>query len=358
MGDNTKLALLLATELKVRIPELKMPSNAPIWFQNFYPVLMDSINSGVDATVEKIATGFNDCVTELEQQVTDLKQELGKSNKELASLKDSIQDKQLKSEEQNVRINSIEESVDKNESYSRRNNLIFGNIVVDKDKNQSCEAIIRDICENHLAISTEKAKSMNFIRCHFLNRKQNKTCSIIASFESFADRTLVWERRRKLSATQMYISEDFPLAISKRRNKLRPILKKASQSNDYQRKISMKGDKIIFNGVPHGVEDLATLPEYINPRTLSERKTENTLVFGGILSEYHELSNFFKCNIKHRGKTFNCVEQSFQWSKAMLLGTTEQQALFSVPQTQHDRNISARMFLDLIRKNGWLQKIS
>ena len=169
MGDNTKLALLLATELKVRIPELKMPSNAPIWFQNFYPVLMDSINSGVDATVEKIATGFNDCVTELEQQVTDLKQELGKSNKELASLKDSIQDKQLKSEEQNVRINSIEESVDKNESYSRRNNLIFGNIVVDKDKNQSCEAIIRDICENHLAISTEKAKSMNFIRCHFLN---------------------------------------------------------------------------------------------------------------------------------------------------------------------------------------------
>ena len=126
MGNNTKLALLLATELKVRIPELKMHSNAPIWFQNFYPVLMDSIYSGVDATVEKIATGFNDCVTELEQQVTDLTQELGKSNKELASLKDSIQDKQLnfnlKSEEQNVRINSIEESVDKNESYSCRNN--------------------------------------------------------------------------------------------------------------------------------------------------------------------------------------------------------------------------------------------
>ena len=57
-----------------------------------------------------MATGFNDCVIELEQ-ITDLKQELGKSYKEFSTLKDSIQDKQLRSDEQNVRINKIEESV-------------------------------------------------------------------------------------------------------------------------------------------------------------------------------------------------------------------------------------------------------
>ena len=84
-----------------------------------------------------------------------------------------------------------------------------------------------------------------------------------------------------------------PIAISKRRNKLRPIMKKASLSNDYQRNVSIRGDKLIYNGVPHGVDDLAALPNTINPRTVSEKKTDSALVFGGVLSDCHELSNFF-----------------------------------------------------------------
>ena len=51
---------------------------------------MESIYREVNTTVEKMATGFNDCVIELEQQITDLKQELGKSYKELSTLKESI----------------------------------------------------------------------------------------------------------------------------------------------------------------------------------------------------------------------------------------------------------------------------
>ena len=93
------------------------------------------------------------------------------------------------------------------------------------------------------------------------------------------------------------------------------------------------------------VLQLATLPENINPRTLSERKTEDTFVFGGILSEYHKLSNFFKYNNKHRGKTFNCVEQSFQWSKEMLFGDykTASAVLSSTNPTQQknlNKNVS------------------
>ena len=78
----------------------------------------------------------------------------------------------------------------------------------------------------------------------------------------------------------------------------------------------MRGDKLIYNGVPHRADDLAAFPNLINPKTLSEKKTDSALVFGGSLSDHHELSNFFKCSAKYKGKTFNCVEQCYQWSKA------------------------------------------
>ena len=148
------------------------------------------------------------------------------------SLRDSILDKQSADDEQNILINTIQDSVEKNESYSRRNNLIFGNI--GKEDQRSCDIIVRDICVNHLSLSTESVSAMNFVRCHYLRQKPtDRTTSIIVRFESFNDRSKVWECRRKLAPTKLYLSEDFPIAISKRRNKLRPIMKKASLSNDY-----------------------------------------------------------------------------------------------------------------------------
>ena len=315
MSDNRNLELLVATEYKVSPPEMKIPLNTPNWVQNFYPQLMITIYNGFNSVMEKMVGGFNDCLVDMQKQITDLSKALEKSNKELTSLRDSILDKQSADDEQNILINTIQDSVEKNESYSRRNNLIFGNI--GKEDQRSCDIIVRDICVNHLSLSAESVSAMNFVRCHYLRQKPtNRTTSIIVRFESFNDRSKVWECRRKLAPTKLYLSEDFPIAISKRRNKLRPIMKKASLSNDYQRSVSMRGDKLIYNGVPHGVDDLAALPNPINPRTLSEKKTDSALVFGGVLSEYHELSNFFKCSVKYKGKTFNCVEQCYQWSKA------------------------------------------
>ena len=102
----------------------------------------------------------------MQKQITDLSKALEKSNKELTSLRDSILDKQSADDEQNILINTIQDSVEKNESYSRRNNLIFGNI--GKEDQRSCDIIVRDICVNHLSLSTESVSAMNFVRCHYL----------------------------------------------------------------------------------------------------------------------------------------------------------------------------------------------
>ena len=354
MSDIKKWNLLVAEEFKVEAPGLKIPANSPNWVQHFYPSLIVTMYNGFNSVVENMVAGVNDCLVDLQSQISDLTKKLDQSDKQLASLKESILEKESADEEQNVRICNIQDSLEKNESYSRRNNLIFGNI--DKDDQRSCEVIIKDICSKHLSLSNETTSSINFVRCHYLNKKpSDRTNSIIARFESYDDRSRVWECRRKLSTTKHYMTEDFPVAMSKRRNKLRPILKKASQSQDYQRKISMKGDKIIFNGIPHGVDDLGTLPEPIHPRTLSEKKTDSVFVFGGVLSQYHEFSNFYKCPIRYKGKIFNCVEQCYQWSKAMLFNDHRTaRAITSTTDPARQKYLSKHIS-GFVKKN-WLDK--
>ena len=67
-------------------------------------------------------------------------------------------------------------------------------------------------------------------------------------------------------------------------------------------------------------DDLHKLPGPINPRSLSERRSRDMLCFGGVLSEYHELSNFFNSEFEYKNIKFKSVEQGFQYSKAMLFG--------------------------------------
>ena len=66
------------------------------------------------------------------------------------------------------------------------------------------------------------------------------------------------------------------------------------------------------------IDNLQKLPEPINPRTLSEKRSKAMICFGGVLSEYHELSNFYRSEFVYKNIKFNSVEQSFQYLKAML----------------------------------------
>ena len=62
------------------------------------------------------------------------------------------------------------------------------------------------------------------------------------------------------------------------------------------------------------------MPTDINPRTLAEVKTDNVLIFGGINSSYHELSNYYDCDINYQNQKYNSIEQCYQHSKAVMFG--------------------------------------
>ena len=59
----------------------------------------------------------------------------------------------------------------------------------------------------------------------------------------------------------MPVDEDYPVEIQQRRHTLWPILKIAIKMDKYKGKVKLKYDKLIFDCIEYGVEDLNNLLE-------------------------------------------------------------------------------------------------
>ena len=305
----------MADEYILEMPKISIPDCSPEWVSAFFPALIKSIYDSYNGTIKKIVMDFNASFIEMEQEIQSLSKETKTANDTVADLKSELSDKDYVISEQHSNITRLQSSVDRNEAYSRRSNLIFGGI--SKDVKGSCTSIVKSLmCEK---MNIPQDESFGFVRCHFLSSPTNeKKGSIIARFENFSQRMTVWKKRRTLLNSAHYLSEDYPKDISRKRGKLRPILREASKHGEYAKCISIKHDMLNFKGESMSIDNLQKLPEPINPRTLSEKRSKAMICFGGVLSEYHELSNFYRSEFVYKNIKFNSVEQGFQYLKAML----------------------------------------
>ena len=320
------LEVIASDAHKMAIPEVIVPKNAPTWVREMFPPLIRSIYVSCNNNIEGLVVDFNRSLEHLQSQITEMKDTINHLTRthatEMKTLKDTMQTKEYQVENQSSIISNLKETINKNESYSRRDNLIFGGLKLEQNDRRSCDAIIRDeIFINALHMSADDASSIKFVRCHFLTKRTGDNRStIIARFESYRERTLIWNQRRTLK--MVYVTEDFPYDIRRKRNKLKPILKAAGKNPQYRNCISMKSDKLLFKGDLLSVNNLHQLPVDINPRTLAEVKTDDVLIFGGINSDYYELSNYYGCDITYQNRKFNSIEQCYQHSKAVMFGDT------------------------------------
>ena len=150
-------------------------------------------------------------------------------NVEISKLKESLKNKQYQVDKQATVIYDVKNTINKKESYSRRDNLIFGGITLDNNEQRSCADIVRqEIFIKALGLSNDAAHSIKFVRSHFIPKRSGDSKSkIIVRFESFHDRTKIWNQRRSLK--MIYVTKDSPFDIRRKRNKLRPILRAAEK---------------------------------------------------------------------------------------------------------------------------------
>ena len=98
-----------------------------------------------------------------------------------------------------------------------------------------------------------------------------------------------------------HISEDFPREIAYRRRKLFPVFSKARRIPGINKNsVSLKADILIINGKRYTVDMLDQLKNDLDMKTFNEWSNDSRIVFGGMYSNFHPLSNYYTCPITFR----------------------------------------------------------
>ena len=211
------------------------------------------------------------------------------------------------------------------EAYSRRSNLGFDGIA--ETDGEILEQKIRQ-----LFADMKLDPNIQLTACHRFGphtQKKNTHRSIMVTFLKYSDRNAVWRARSVLHGQNIYVKEDFPAEIEKRRQILRPYLRAAFQGGDPSNpngRVSayLKHDSLIVNNQAFKCNMTDSLPEYIQHRVQNppaEIETDKVFLF---FTHNSEFSNFYPSDIDIDGTIFNCVEQYVSYSKAKLFEESQE----------------------------------
>ena len=180
-------------------------------------------------------------------------------------------------------------------SYSRRDNVIFcGSKEPQNETPVLCEKAVKKFFVDHLGFSFAEAGNVAFVRCHRMHDFRHKSNNpIIVRFKDYKDRERVWSKKTSISDRTLNVGEDFPKEIAYNRRKLFPVFSKARRIMN-KKLMSLKADNLVINGKKYTVDSLNELSGELNMRTFSERSNDKVVVFGGLYSNFHPLSNFFR----------------------------------------------------------------
>ena len=213
----------------------------------------------------------------------------------------------------------LKENILQLDTYSRRENLRFTGILEDNQESSTLtEKKVRDVLVNTLKL--KNGSKMYFQRCHRTgpavhNDSDNRDILVRLAF--FPDRQKVWDNRKLLKGSSIYINEDFPPEIAKRRSKLYPVVKAARQRKI---KASLVADRLIIEGRRYTVDRLDDLPDELKLKNIAKREYEDTVLFFGKHSCY---SNFYQVDFILDGTRYTSSEQYLQQQKALRAGDKE-----------------------------------
>ena len=90
-----------------------------------------------------------------------------------------------------------------------------------------------------------------------------------------------------------------------------------SKKKQYEKQMSLKGDRLIINRKTYTVNNINTLPADIHPSKLCTTENDKVLVSGGLLSEFSYLSNYYKSDITYDSKKYASIEHAYQHVRAL-----------------------------------------
>jgi ribA/ribD-fused uncharacterized protein len=182
----------------------------------------------------------------------------------------------------------LEEKLLKLECQSRRVNLKFSGVQEKaKETPKDCKNLLLNIFEQ---VGLKFPPRM-IERAHRLGPKAKGPRTIIARFFHAEDRELILERMRLLRERMgIFVEEDFPEEIQKRRRIMDPIVKKANSQPNRKTPVKLNIDKIILDNKSYDHTNLNLLPESLTPKNVFTKTNGKLTAFytaSSPLSNHH-----------------------------------------------------------------------
>ena len=204
------------------------------------------------------------------------------------------------------------------EAFSRRDNLQFEGIAESKD--EDCSVLVREILRKHMGFS-----DIAILRAHRLGpliHGKRSSRPIIFRLSLYEDRVKIWLKRSSLAGSGIWLKEDYPAEVERRRKLLWPFLRVAKLGDPKNPKIRvsafMRVDKLILNNQTFSYENIDKLPDFVKygaSHPPAMRTSGDVTIF---FTENSPLSNFHYAKFEVEGQSFTSSEQYLAYKKALL----------------------------------------
>ena len=329
----------------------ELPEDTPAWGKSVFHMLNNSINS-LDEKIKQLIIDLKTVSAKADEAHA-----IAESNRNnieslttnVASLSETVNSNKTTIDQLTSKVTYLSEALEfvlsdnrkrdeqilNNETYSRRDNLIFRGFVVGRNDRETPEMKVRSILS-----TMQITDNIPFVRCHYLYGNKQ----IIVRFQWYSDREKIWKNRYKLKGSNFYVAEDYPPAIDHQRKQMFPVFNAAKQLPEYNRKVTMRGNKLILNGETFTCSTINRVPNSIHPAKLAVRSNTDVLVFGGSTSAHHGLSNFYEESFVYEHIAYNTAEQAYQHKKARCAGDQNmQREIMFHPDAATQRHLGQRI---------------
>lgn len=195
--------------------------------------------------INTVNTNLTKKIDNIEKEIADLSLHFNKQLSEIASEVKTVKTENALLE---TRLRTAERQL-------KRNNLIVYGIVEEDGETQA------DILKSFTTLLGEKLQinlsNKDFSNCFRLGKKGNRSRPILIEVLSNFSKQLIIRQRAKLRGTNIFINEDL---IPEDRNERKVLVKALKEARDQNLNASLKGSKLLVDGVCYTYSDIADAP--------------------------------------------------------------------------------------------------
>ena len=246
--------------------------------------------------------------------IKDLQGELQSEKNDKIQLQDRITLLENENLSLKTKIKKVSERAIDHENRNRRNCLELTGLAQEAgETTEQLENKVMDLFKIKMEIDTTKIQIEN---CHrFGHIIPGKTRPVIVRFLSWKMRRMVWDCRKKLQGSNVFLDESFAPEVKERRRILWPYMKTAWTFNT---KAYFVLDKLIIDGKSYEFDKLEKIPDIYKPK---HTKTADKVVL--FFTKHSPLSNFYKCQFEIENVKYTSVQQYYANQAALFFKDAE-----------------------------------